>query len=110
MWATGQTRELLSPAQLLQGAEEHLSVEEKARRERMRQSMRGFTSFELSKDGSFLLIPLSGKLYTYQLRTADSSEITPSPIQASAAVNRSSIRICRQAAKPSPTSAGVTCT
>lgn len=75
--ATGQTRELLSPAQLLQGAEEHLSVEEKARRERMRQSMRGFTSFELSKDGSFLLIPLSGKLYTYQLRTADSSEITP---------------------------------
>ncbi len=75
--ATGQSRELLSPAQLLQGVEERLSVEEKARRERMRQSMRGFTSFELAKDGSFLLIPLSGKLYTYQLRTGDCSELTP---------------------------------
>ncbi|MBL9040119.1 MAG: DPP IV N-terminal domain-containing protein [Myxococcales bacterium] len=75
--ATGQSRELLTPAQLLQGAEERLSVEEKARRERMRQSMRGFTSFELSKDGSFLLIPLSGKLYTYQLRSGDSSELAP---------------------------------
>ena len=75
--ATGQSRELLTPAQLLQGVEERLSTEEKARRERMRQTMRGFTSFELSKDGSFLLIPLSGKLYTYQLRTGDSSELTP---------------------------------
>lgn len=75
--ASAETRELLTPAQLLQGAEEHLSVEERARRERMRQTMRGFTSFELSKDGSFLLIPLSGKLYTYQLRNGYSVELTP---------------------------------
>ncbi|HRI51010.1 MAG TPA: S9 family peptidase, partial [Pseudomonadota bacterium] len=62
--ATGKTRELLTPAQLLQGVEEQLAPEEKARRERMRQSLRGFTSFEISSDGTFLLIPLSGKLYT----------------------------------------------
>jgi len=75
--ASGQSRELLTPAQLLQGTEEHLSTEEKTRRERMRQTMRGFTSFELSKDGSFVLLPLSGKLYTYNLRTGDCSELTP---------------------------------
>lgn len=74
---TGQIRELLTPAQLLRGAEEHLSVEEKARRERMRQTMRGFTSFEISKDGSFLLIPLSGKLYSYHFQTGASVELDP---------------------------------
>jgi hypothetical protein len=43
--ATKKTRELLTPAQLLQGAAEQLGPEEKARRERMRQSMRGFSGF-----------------------------------------------------------------
>ena len=75
--ATGQTRELLTPAQLLQGTEELLSVEEKARRERLRQTMRGFTTFEISKDGTFLLIPLSGKLYTYNLQSGLCHELSP---------------------------------
>jgi dipeptidyl-peptidase-4 len=61
--ATGQERELLTPAQLLGGAGENLSAEEKARRERARQSLKGFTSFQLSKDGARLLVTLSGKLY-----------------------------------------------
>src|SRR3954469_8918652 len=43
-------REILTPEKLLQGGEEKLSTEEKSRRERERQSLRGFTSFELSKD------------------------------------------------------------
>src|SRR5262245_30695755 len=34
--ATGKTKELLTPEMVLKGAEEHLSPEEKARRERMR--------------------------------------------------------------------------
>src|SRR5437660_11852321 len=34
--ATGKTRELLTPEQVLKGAEEHLTPEEKARRERQR--------------------------------------------------------------------------
>jgi dipeptidyl-peptidase-4 len=77
--ATGKTRELLTPAQLLQGIEEQLSPDEKARRERMRQSLRGFTAFEISPDGSFLLIPLSGKLYTVNRQSGLCTELTPVP-------------------------------
>jgi dipeptidyl-peptidase 4 len=61
--ARGTERELLSPEQILAGAEEQLSAEEKARRERMRQSLKGFTSFSMTKDGAKLLVVLSGKLY-----------------------------------------------
>lgn len=63
---TGETREVLTPDQILKGAEETLSAAEKARRERMRVSARGFTSFELSRDGRRLLVPLSGKLYAVE--------------------------------------------
>ena len=52
--ATGQTVELLTPESLLNGAAEKLSVEEKARLERMRVSARGFISFQLSPDADFL--------------------------------------------------------
>jgi dipeptidyl-peptidase-4 len=61
--ADGKLREILTPEKLLQGGEEKLSAEEKSRRERERQSLRGFTSFELSKDGSKILVALSSKLY-----------------------------------------------
>jgi dipeptidyl-peptidase 4 len=61
--ASGQERELLSPEQLLGGSEENLSPEEKARRERQRQSLRGFTSFQMSPDGARLLVILSGRVY-----------------------------------------------
>lgn len=61
--ANGSERELLSPEQLLAGGEEQLTPEEKARRERQRQSLRGFTAFQLSQDGARLLVSLSGKLY-----------------------------------------------
>ena len=59
----GPERELLTPAQLLGNAEEKLSTEEKARRERARVTFKGFTRFELSKDGTRLLVTLSGQLY-----------------------------------------------
>ncbi|MFZ9348180.1 MAG: hypothetical protein ACO24Z_05550 [Arenimonas sp.] len=45
------------------GGRKKLSAEEKARRERQRQSLKGFTSFQLSRDGTRLLVSLSGKLY-----------------------------------------------
>lgn len=61
--ATGRERELLTPEKILGSGEEQLTAEEKARRERQRQSLRGFTSFQISKDGRQLLVPLSGKLY-----------------------------------------------
>lgn len=67
--ATGQTTELLTPAELLKGAAERLSVEEKARLERMRVTARGFTSFQLSKSGTHILVALSGRLYVVELAT-----------------------------------------
>ncbi len=61
--ATGRERELLTPAQLLGSGEEQLTAEEKARRERARVTLKGFTRFDLSQDGARLLVTLSGKLY-----------------------------------------------
>lgn len=68
---TGRTRELLTPEQVLKGSEEKLSPEEKARRERMRVSVGGFTDFQLSKDGRRILLSLSGKLYLVERATGE---------------------------------------
>jgi dipeptidyl-peptidase-4 len=73
--ATGRERELLTPAQLLGGAEEQLSAEEKARRERQRESLKGFTAFEMSRDGARLLVTLSGKLYVVMRDTLRVTEL-----------------------------------
>lgn len=73
--ADGTERELLTPAQLLGGAEENLSPEEKTRRERQRQSLRGFTSFHLSKDGTRLLVMLSGRLHVVNRADLKVSEL-----------------------------------
>ena len=61
--ASGQTRRLLAPGDALRGAAEKLSPEEKARRERQRISVGGFTAFSISKDSARVLVQLSGKLY-----------------------------------------------
>jgi len=55
--------ELVTPQQLLNGANEVLSPEERAHRERTRDALHGFTEFELSRDGSHVLAALSGKLF-----------------------------------------------
>ncbi|MBL8645189.1 MAG: DPP IV N-terminal domain-containing protein [Rhodospirillaceae bacterium] len=73
--ATSQERELITPAQVLGSAEEQLSPEEKARRERARVSVRGFTRFELSKDGHRLIVSLSGKLYMLNLPDLQAVEL-----------------------------------
>ncbi len=61
--ATGKVTELLTPEGVLHGAVEHLSATEKARRERQRISVGGFTDFQVADDGSQVLVSLSGKLY-----------------------------------------------
>lgn len=83
--STGATKELLTPAQVLQGASETLTAAEKARLERQRVSARGFTSYQLSADGARLLVGLSGKLYVVDrasgkslaLKTGDGACIDP---------------------------------
>jgi dipeptidyl-peptidase-4 len=73
--ADGTLREILTPEKLLQGAEEKLTAEERSRRERERQSLRGFTNFQLSKDGSKLLVTLSSKLYVINRSDSHVSEL-----------------------------------
>ena len=67
-WDTlsGEERVLLTAEQILRGAEESLSADELARRERMRMSARGITSYRLSKDGRRILVPLSGRLFVIE--------------------------------------------
>jgi dipeptidyl-peptidase-4 len=77
--ATGKTRELLTPEQVLKGAEEKLSPEEKARRERQRVSVGGFTDYQLSEDGSLILLTLSGKLYVVGRAKGDVRELKTGP-------------------------------
>ncbi|MEK6642969.1 MAG: DPP IV N-terminal domain-containing protein [Planctomycetota bacterium] len=73
---TGEVRGLLRAEDILQGAQENLTAEEKARRERMRVSTKGFTSYQLSEDGAQLLVSLSGQLYV--VRRSD-GKVTPIP-------------------------------
>lgn len=72
---TGKTRELLTPTKLLDGAEEKLTPEEKARRERQRVNVGGFTAFQLSDDGSLILLSLSGRLYTVERASGQAKEV-----------------------------------
>jgi dipeptidyl-peptidase-4 len=72
---TGKTRELLTPEALLKGGEEHLTPEEKARRERQRVTTRGFTSYQISEDGARILVGLSGKLYVVERATGKAVEL-----------------------------------
>jgi dipeptidyl-peptidase-4 len=77
--ASGNTRLLLTPEDILKGAEEKLSAEEKALRERMRVSLKGFTDFQLSKDGKLILLSLSGKLYVVDRLSRAVQELKSSP-------------------------------
>ncbi|HEV3438880.1 MAG TPA: alpha/beta fold hydrolase [Gemmata sp.] len=72
---TGQTKELLSPESLLKGADENLSPEEKARRERMRVSVGGFADYHLDPVGKNILLMLSGKLYVFERATSKTTEL-----------------------------------
>lgn len=73
--ATGTVKEVLTPDAVLNGASESLSVAEKARLERMRVSARGFTSYQLSADGSKLLVGLSGKPWLVERATLKVTEL-----------------------------------
>lgn len=73
--ASGTERVLLTAEQILGGGEEHLTAEELARRERMRMASRGIASYSLSKDGSKILVPLSGRLFVVDRRSGERREL-----------------------------------
>ncbi|MFM9958497.1 MAG: DPP IV N-terminal domain-containing protein [Phycisphaerales bacterium] len=75
----GAERVLLTAETLLGGGDEgELSPEEKARRERTRQTARGIASFELSKDGKRMLVPLAGRLFVREMESGVVKELKPS--------------------------------
>ena len=73
--ATGKERLLAAADDLLKGEAEQLSMEELARRERSRSAARGIASFELSRDGQQVLVPLSGSLYVIDRKSGKSREL-----------------------------------
>jgi len=72
---TGRERVLLTADQVLAGQAEQLSAEEKAQRERLRLATRGIARYELSEDGTKILVPLSGRLFVVERLSAESREI-----------------------------------
>jgi dipeptidyl-peptidase-4 len=73
--AGAPARVLVTAESILRGGEEQLSAEERARRERQRQTGRGITAYELSPDGAKMLIPLSGKLYIVDAQSGAAREL-----------------------------------
>lgn len=80
LWAldlrTGRERVLLTAGDLLGGGEETLTVEERARRERLRMSARGIATFALSRDGRRVLVPISGRLFVLERATGEVRELS----------------------------------
>ncbi|HLY07659.1 MAG TPA: DPP IV N-terminal domain-containing protein [Rhizomicrobium sp.] len=74
--AGGGEHELIAPDALLGGRREQLSAEEKARRERARISVKGFTAFALSRDGGEVLLSLGGRLFVLSRRDG---KVSPLP-------------------------------
>ena len=74
---SGKEREVLTAEDLLAGAAEALTEQERARRERQRQSGRGITRYVPFEDGRRVLVPLSGRLYVVDLRDRKSTLLGP---------------------------------
>ena len=65
--ATGEESLLADPADVLGGADEDLSPEERARRERSREGAGGLVSYDVDGTGRWACFPLSGRLFAIHL-------------------------------------------
>jgi dipeptidyl-peptidase-4 len=84
--ADGSERMVVDPRVLLSGGEEHLSGEERARRERSRQAAAGVVSFAVDAEVTIAAFALSGRLFVADL-TGDAAQdgavrvlATPTPV------------------------------
>ena len=73
---TRSERVLLTANQILQGGNEQLSAEEKALRERLRLAAQGIARFNLSDDGTKVLVPLSDRLVVVEREGGKVSEVS----------------------------------
>ncbi len=68
--------ELVNPAQLLAGAEEELSPEERARRERAREAAGGIVGYTVNAGFSRVAFTLSGRLFVAEVDGSSTAEIS----------------------------------
>ena len=75
---SGRERVLLTASQILSGGDEQLSAEEKALRERLRLAAQGVARFDLSDDGTKVLVPLSNRLFVVERESGKGAEVKSS--------------------------------
>jgi dipeptidyl-peptidase 4 len=85
LWAfdlsTGRERVVVDPEQLGHAAGEQLSVEERARRERMRETAGGIVAYAIDRDARIAAFALSGTLFIADLVTGALRELdVPTPV------------------------------
>ncbi|MER5790975.1 prolyl oligopeptidase family serine peptidase [Streptomyces sp. NPDC001980] len=77
----GEERLAADPRTLLGGAEEHLSPQERARRERSREGGAGIVGYATDTALELASFALSGRLFTAELRAGTARELTvPGPV------------------------------
>ncbi|WP_329301508.1 prolyl oligopeptidase family serine peptidase [Streptomyces sp. NBC_00659] len=77
----GGERVVADPAALLGGATEHLSPEERARRERSREGGAGIVGYATDAAAELACFTLSGRLFTAELRAGTTRELpVPGPV------------------------------
>src|SRR2546430_10791984 len=72
---SGRERVVLTAEKILGGGDEQLSAEEKALRERLRLAARGIARYDLSDDGTKILVPLSNRLFVIDRASGKSTEV-----------------------------------
>ncbi|MCQ4044002.1 prolyl oligopeptidase family serine peptidase [Streptantibioticus rubrisoli] len=78
---TGEERIAADPRALLAGAEEELSPEEQARRERTREGSAGIVGYAVDQAVELAAFPLSGRLFIAELRAGTTRELpVPGPV------------------------------
>jgi dipeptidyl-peptidase-4 len=79
--AGGEERVAADPRALLGGASEHLSAEERARRERAREGGAGIIGYATDSEAELASFALSGRLFTTDLRAGAARELpVPGPV------------------------------
>ncbi|MFB6898579.1 S9 family peptidase [Streptomyces hydrogenans] len=74
-------RVVAEPSALLAGAEEELSAEERARRERSREGSAGIVGYAVDAAAEVAAFALSGRLFTAELRSGTARELpVPGPV------------------------------
>jgi dipeptidyl-peptidase-4 len=76
---TGRSTLVASVDALLAGADDRISDEEKARRERTRTATAGIVDIDVSRDGRVVLVPIGGRLFLLERATHALRELAAGP-------------------------------